>query len=278
MNAKEHHLFKTYPLKGAAALSIGNVPTPYHIYNGYGLFIGGVADLEVVKNLLKNEAVTPITTSIGQAVMGIWICDFLDASLGAHHELQFSFFVTEQKTNSVPFHPLNTLALMLTRPDIRMVCYGLWNNTPTVVAYNREHLSLNAILTDSHIERSAHSVRFHFQDQATGTPILSGQINDPQKTSFATTLALMGQIGLRTTWAVTQRPWVSLNVVNPVGVVLNRNAIAQAHTKNDVNVVRYFDPRRDSLNFGDTVYRSLHFTPHCVQYMDGFKFVYLDPQ
>ncbi len=88
----------------------------------------------------------------------------------------------------------------------------------------------------------------------------------------------MGQIGLRATREVTQRPWVSMNVVNPVGVVLERNAIAQAHTKNEVNVIRYFDRGRDNLSFGDTVYRSLHFTPHCVQYMDGFKFVYLDPQ
>ena len=278
MNPKDHQLFKTYPLNGAAALSLGNVPTPYHIYNGYGLFIGGEADLGVVKSLLKNESVVPITTANGKALMGIWICDFLDASLGAHHELQFSFFVTEQETNAVPFHPLNTLALMLTRPDLRMVCYGLWNNTATVVAYNRERLSLNAILTDSQIERTTHSVRFHFQDQATGKPIFSGQINNPQKASFATTMALMGQIGLRATWEVTRQPWVSMKVVNPVGVMLNRNAIAQAYTKNDVNVVRYFDPRQDQLHIEDALYRSLQFTPYCVQYMDGFKFVYLDPK
>ena len=278
MNPREHQLFKTYPISGAAALSIGYVPTPYHIYDGYGLFIGGVADLGAVKSLLKYEAVNPITTTEGKALMGIWICDFLEASLDAHHELQVSFFVTEQKTNPVPSHPLNTLALMLTRPDLRMVCYGLWNNTPTVVAYNRERLSLNAILTDSHIERDAHTVRFRFQDQATGSPILSGQISNPQKASFTTSLALMGQIGLRATREVTQRPWISMNVVNPVGVVLNRNAIAQAHTKNEVNVIRYFDPRHAHLNFEDVLYSALQFAPRCVQYMDGFKFVYLDPQ
>src|SRR5690606_4144594 len=118
--------------------------------------------------------------------------------------------------------------------------YGLWNNTPAVVAYNRERLSLNAILTDSHIERDAHTIRFRFQDQATGSAILSGHINNPQKAVLGPSLALMRQIGLRTTWEVTRQPWVSMNVVNPVGVVLNRNAIAQAYTKNDVNVVRYF--------------------------------------
>ena len=278
MNPREHQLFKTYPLNGAAALSIGNVPTPYHIYTGYGLFIGGVADLGAVQNLLKHEAVNPLTTTEGKALMGIWVCDFLEASLDAHHELQFSFFVTEQKTNPVPPHPVNTLALMLTRPDLRMVCYGLWNNTRTVVAYNREQLSLNAILTDSHIERTADTVRFRFREQATGNPIFSGHINNPQKASFATTLGLMGQIGLRATWEVTRQPWISMNVVNPVGVVLNRNAIAQAFTKNDVNVVRYFDPHHDQLHFEDALYSSLQFTPHCVQYMDGFKFVYLDPQ
>jgi hypothetical protein len=44
-----------------------------------------------------------------------------------------------------------------------------------------------------------------------------------------------------------------------------------------VNLVRYFDPSTDELSFGATPYASLGFKPHFVQYMTGFKFVYLEP-
>ncbi len=45
MDARQHELFKRYPIDGAATISTGEVPTPYHIYDGYGAFIGGTADL-----------------------------------------------------------------------------------------------------------------------------------------------------------------------------------------------------------------------------------------
>ncbi len=45
INPKDHALFKRYPLHGTAQLSTGEVPMPYHIYRGYGLFIGGTASL-----------------------------------------------------------------------------------------------------------------------------------------------------------------------------------------------------------------------------------------
>ena len=57
-------------------------------------------------------------------------------------------------------------------------------------------------------------------------------------------------------------------------VLLTRNAVAP---KNDVNVVHYFDPSSDALVFGDTWYAPLRFQPQFVQYMRGFKFVYLKP-
>jgi hypothetical protein len=61
-------------------------------------------------------------------------------------------------------------------------------------------------------------------------------------------------------------------------VFLERNAAAESFTKNDVNLVRYFDSSLDELSFGDTQYASLDFRPQFVQYMRGFKFVYLEPK
>jgi len=278
MNPHDHPLFKHYPLSGKATISTGQVPMPYHIYDGYGLFIGGMGDLAAVKRLLQTEAVMPVQTTDGQAVLGIWVCNFTEASLGPHHELQFSIFVTERESEPIAVNAFNALSIVLTRPDVRMLCHGLWNNTPNVVAYNRELLSLNARLTISHIERTAGEVSFAYRDAATDAEILSGVIHHPQQTSPRALLAFMSAIGVGRSLKLAQQPWVSLSVINPRGVMLDRNAAAATFTKNDVNVVRYFDRRVDTLEFGDTPYRALGFSPQCMQYMSGFKFVYLQPE
>lgn len=277
MNPPSHPLFKHYPLTSNVAISTGEVPVPYHIYNGYGFFIGGVGDLAATKRLLQDEAVHPLQTADGRAVLGLWICNFTEASLGPHHELQVSCFVSDQATPPIAPHPLNAPALILTRPDIQLLCHGLWNNTPTVVAYNRELLSLSAQLTASRIERTSDKVTFQFKAETANRLILAGEIRNPQRAASAVNLSLMRRIGLRRMFALAREPWVSMKMRNPVGVVLNRNAVAELFTKNDANVMRLFDRQTGMLEFGDTPYRSLQFIPQCVQYMDGIKFVYLLP-
>ena len=106
INPKDHALFKRYPLHGTAQLSTGEVPMPYHIYRGYGLFIGGTASLPEVRDLLRDEAVTPTQNADGQALMGVWVCDFTDASPGPHHELQLSIFVSPTNSAPISSHPL----------------------------------------------------------------------------------------------------------------------------------------------------------------------------
>ena len=254
------------------------VPIPYHIYGGYTLFIGGECDLSAAKHLLRNETVLPVQTANGKALMSIWVCNFTEASLGPHHELQFSLFVSGQEISPIPAHPLNILELLLTRADIQMMCHGLWNNTENVVAYNRELLSLNARQTDSIIERNGDTLEFTFQDTATGSLILSGSTRQFQKTSIRTTLALLSKLGFKKLMEANQRPWINMQVVNPLGVGLNKNASAQTYTNNDANAVRYFEPRESRLQFGDNDYKRLNFTPRFAQYMDGFKLVYLQPE
>jgi hypothetical protein len=46
--SRDHLFFKQHPLAGQAQLSTGTVPTPYHVYDGRGVFIGGTADLAAV--------------------------------------------------------------------------------------------------------------------------------------------------------------------------------------------------------------------------------------
>ncbi len=278
MSAREHQLFKQHPLNGRVTLSTGEAPTPYHIYDGYGLFIGGDCDLEVARQLLQPEHLSPVQTIDGRGLMGVWICDFTEASLGPHHELQISIFVSGQPVTPIDPRGLKMSAMMLARTDVQMMCHGLWNNAPNVVAYNREYLSLNARQTDSRIERAAHVLRFAFNDHATGQAILSGTVARPQRASWRANWDFMRALGFKQTMALRQQPWISLNVINPVGVRLDRNAAARTFTANDATIVRYSDPHTDTLDFGDTPYRALKFAPRLVQHMDGFKFVYLQPR
>ena len=276
MTSREHQLFKQYPLQGAARISVGEVPTPYHIYDGYGLFIGGTVDLAATRRLLSSESFTPVQTSGGHSLMGIWVCNFTDASLDPHHELQFSFFSSGPASGKISSHPLSLVTLMI-QPDIRMLCHGLWNNTPRVVAYNRELLSLNAQPADSTIEQEADTLNFVFRDHESGRKILAGNFAKLQRVSLQASWDLIVSLGFSRLWEFTQQPWVNLKILNPSGVVLDRNAVAESFTKNDTNLVRYFDDQSDSLDFGDTSYRALNFKPQFVQYMKGFKFVYLQP-
>jgi len=274
--SRHHRLFRKYPLSGKATISTGEVPTPYQIYDGFGALIGGTADLSTVRQLLKNETVTPVDNGDGRTPMAIWICKFTDASLGPHHELQFSFF-TRDRVNGVPTsHPLHLLASM-TDPSTKMLCHGLWNSTPQVVAYNRELLSLNARLASSHVCNKAGQLRFSFADEQTQQTLLSGTFPNCARLSLRATWDAMAQIGFRKVWAMVRQPWVGLQILNPTGVSLPRNAVAESFTKNNVNLVRYFDPSTDELSFGGTAYASLGFKPQFIQYMTGFRFVYLEP-
>lgn len=273
----QHALFQQFPLNGKATLSTGQIPTPYQIYDGYGAFIGGTADLTAVQRLLQPETVTPMQTVDGRALMGIWLCDFTDASLGAHHELQFSVFVSRRPVAPIAAHRVSLLAALLTNPDLQMLCHGLWNNTPTVVAYNRELLSLNARLSTSKISLDRQQLCAEVSDSASGDPLLAATLHKPTQPALGASFALAGQLGFRRTMQINRQPWVSMSVVNPVGVVLPYNATAQAMTKNATNNVRYFDPDRDRLILSASPYRELDFQPHVVQHMNGFKFVYLNP-
>ena len=278
MSARHHALFKRFPLTSTAQLSVGIVPVPYHIYDGSGIFVGGTADLSAVTDLLRTEQLTPLRTTDDRALMGIWICDFVDASLDPHHELQFSIFVSSGASAPIPAHPVGLLSAMLTHPDLQMLCHGLWNNTPKVVAYNRELLSLNARSTTSQIVHTTTSASFSFADSSTGQALLHGQLAVPSRTSPALTRALLSQMGFLRTLQVTWQPAVRMQVVNPLGVGLKHNGIAEAYTKNATNIIREFDASTDLLTISALPYANLGFRPQIIQFMTGFKFVYLNPR
>ena len=73
-DSRDHRLFKQYPLNGRPRFLPGRISTPYHVYDGYGVFIGGTVDLAATQRLLSHETITPVRTSDGSSFMGIWVC------------------------------------------------------------------------------------------------------------------------------------------------------------------------------------------------------------
>jgi hypothetical protein len=275
--AGTHPLFRRFPLAGHADISCGRVPTPYHVYDGYGLFFGGTADLAAAREVLAAEQVQPLRTSAGRALMGVWACHFTQASLGVHHELQVSLFVTRTAADPVDEDPLALIAAMIRRPDLHMLCHGLWNTAPHVVAYNRELLALDAQGAAARMVRGADAVEFDFFDAVSGAALARGGTRRPARRSARCDCAVMRQVGLAGMWRVLRDPTVHLKIMNPVGAGLARNAVADSYTRSALTTVHEFEPGRDSLELSIPRYRGLDFRPDFVQFMDGFRFVYLAP-
>lgn len=274
----DHALFRTYPLTSQKKLSTGLAPVPYHIYAGHVSFITGVADLNGVRALLANERAQPIETTDDRALIGLWVCDFSAASLGPHQELQVSFLVSRQPVPPIEPQPLAVPKLMLTRPETRLLCHGLWNNTTTVVAYNRELLGLNARLAYGLITRDEHvnSKHFEFTDKDSGQVIVTGQLRELPQTSRAANWALLKALGWRRSMTAAQQPWIAAQVMNPIGL-FKMNAEAQAYLAADRQVLQIVEAGDVTIEFGANVYQGLNFQPQAVQHFSGFKFVYLNP-
>ena len=277
MSTKSHPLFEKYPLNGEQEISVGRVPTPYQTYDGHGLFIGGTADLSKIIELLQNENVYPMQTTNGRAVMGVWVVDFTEASLGPHNELQFSILVAHNPTPPIESHSLTLLKALFTNPDARMFCYGLWNNTETAVAYNRELLGLNAQLNQGTITRENGQQRFHFTNEA-GELLFAGNVREARQPSPRVGWALFRLLGLRQTRRALAQPFLEAKVVNPVGDVVPYNADAQSYLAADQPIIQFFDPATDNITFNQTEAAQFEFQPHFVEHFAPFRFVYLQPE
>jgi hypothetical protein len=277
---RNHPIFKKYPVRGSTTLWCGEVTKPYTIYDGGGVFIGGTADLISVRQLLRGEHMTPIATQDRRALMGVWICDFTESNLGAHHELQISFFVSEKQFGEVPAHPLALVKLMSLEPNLRMMCHGLWNNTDRVVAFNEELLALPARRAKSMIKADG-AIVFSFDEIDVSGPdklILRGQLKDAKRNTLDAAFKLTQLIGVSKMNEISKRPMIELSVVNPVCGRMPRNAEAQTFSANDSNALRIWDAKTDRLLWGDVPYHDLDFQPDYVQIFRGARFVYLEPR
>lgn len=273
----DHELFKRYPLT-ERQITVGRVTSPYHIYDGKMMFISGTADWSAVRELLRDQQMIPLRTEKGKALMALWICDFTEANLGAHQELQISFFVSEQLEDGVSDDPIQLLKRMSLDTHLKMLCYGLWNNTETVVAYNRELLGLDARLTHGSIRTDSTRTQFRFTDSQQDKLLIEGEVVRPRSQGLRESFALMRSMGWSDTMKVARAPYVTVKVVNSLSSLMTRHMGAQTYTKSDKQVLRFFDPQVDTIRFGDTRFQRLGFAPQLISNLTGVRFVYLEPE
>lgn len=275
---KQQKLFQHYPLDGEFQLDNETVTTPYHIYDGAILFIGGRADAAVASQLLAQDQLTPILDQNGRALVGLWICDFTDANLGPHHELQISLFASFQPQTAVNAHPFAIYRLLTLNPKAMMVCHGLWNNTKRVVRYNQSHLQLNAQQSDSQfsLDEAAGRWQFEIQEHGSQRPLVAGSIRLPRP-STAVLWQMSRELGLAGLLKTMRTPFVEVPVVNPISAYAQTNQIARTYTHSHSQAIGFFDPH-DPLQIQAPGYADLHFQPDFVQYNRGVQFVYLRPE
>jgi len=274
----DHQLFQQFPLSGEKEISVGKVSVPYHIYDGQGILIGGTADLASIELILQNEVLYPIQTQSGKALMGMWVVNFTEASLGPHNELQFSILVAHTPQPPVEDHPLALLKALFINPDARMFCYGLWNNTETAVAYNRELLGLDAQPNQGTIQLNCgQSSSFQFKDESEQL-IVEGEVTLAKQTNLAVGWQMLRLFGLGATMRSFSQPYLEANVVNPRGDVIPTNADARSFLAADTPIVQLFDPITDKLTFGETSKNNFQFQPQFIEQFSPFRFVYLEPE
>lgn len=273
----DHALFKRYPVDKHVLVAGETCPSPYHIYNGSLLFIGGTADGAAARRLLSNDRLTPLVDQNDRALAAVWLCDFTEANLGPHHELQISLFAAFAPTSPVRAHPFAIYRALTHDPATRMVCCGLWNSTARVVHYNTEHLHLNARLARSEMKRGTTRWQFQVTDDETSELVTAGDLALPARSMPATLWTMSRHIGVRGLMSSLRTPYVHVPVVNPRSRFADDNLVASTYTKNDHQVLRRFSAQ-DQLFLQHPQFTPLDFVPDFVLHSDGVRFVYLRPQ
>lgn len=268
-------LFQQFPLDGSVTVDGEELTTPYHIYNGTMLSLGGTVDGEAAARFLASEHLEPVLDTNGRALAALWICDFTEGNLGAHHELQISLFATRCEVQALPVNAFSFYRAMAAMPDLMMVCHGLWNNTQRVVRYNTEHLLLNAKLTQSEVDLSGDRWTFKFRD-AEGGVIAEGSVPSMRRQPGAVVWKIAWQMGLPGFLTLLKAPFFKIPVVNTRRQDAPCNHACMTYTACEKPQIREATSK-DLIVIGDCVYSKLDFRIGFVQELKDIGFVFMRP-
>ena len=272
----EHPLFERFPIDAHVQVGAEKLTSPYHVYDGTLLLLGGTADAAQAAALLAPSGLVPVCDSAERALLAVWVGDFTEASLGPHHEVQISLLASARSVVPLDTHPLALLKALLARTDVRMVCHGLWNSTPRVVRYNAEHLGLDARYASGLLTRTGGHWHFAFADVGE-QPVLDGTLACVPRTPAAVGWQMARYLGWRSLWQSLRDPVVHVPVLNTLGPNATQLEVAHTYTRADRQALRLCTPA-DRLRIQAAPYAALDFHPDFVQQLDGLRFVYLRPQ
>jgi hypothetical protein len=269
-----HPLFRAFPITRTVAVSAGNLPSPYHVYDGHGLLICGHARADTVAAAFAGQDVFPVLTRSGRAVMGLFVCSFTDASLGPHLELQAVALCAPRSDTRVSDDPTAMLAALASRTDRALFSLNLWNDTAPVVAYKTECLGLDAALASGKVALGKR-LAFAFHD-AQGLALATGEVSVKPLSDLSAIWGLMRQIGLHQTMRLARQPFARSHLVNRKTPVLPRNGRVQTITAADQRVVTRFDGKRDRLVLSGPL-AAYGFQALCSEHISPLRLVCLHP-
>ena len=268
-------LFARFPLDHRITVASESLTSPYHVYDGTMLCLNGTVDRDVAAELLAREGLSPLVDTKGRALAAVWVCDFAKANLGAHHELQISLFAGNRDAPPLPAHPFSFFRALANRPDLKMVCHGLWNDIRRVVRYNTEHLRLDAAMTRCEVRLGRGRGAFRFLDED-GALIAEGAVGAGRGTPAGQGWRIVGQMGLGGLLRVMQTPAINIPVVNTRRREA-RNHVCQTYTTCERAHVRLVETD-DVVAIRHQTYEPLHFKPAFVLQFDGVGFIFLRPK
>lgn len=275
MTPIKQQLFQRFPLDSTVRVAGEELTTPYHIYNGTMLSLGGTVDGNAAARFLADEHLEPVLDTDGRALAAMWVCDFTQANLDAHHELQISLFATRHKVPPIKANTFSYHRASQTIPDLMMVCHGLWNNTERVVRYNAEHLLLNARLTKSEMDFSGETWTFSFRDTE-GAIIAEGAVPAIQSQPASVAWKLAWQVGMRGFLELARAPYFQVPVVNTRRPGDPCNHVCTTFTVCEQPKLREAT-EMDRIVIRDTLYEELDFSVSYAQILKDIGFIFLRP-
>ncbi len=276
--ALNHPIFQDNPLSGEISLSTGAAPTPYHVYDGEGLLIFGSVDFDMLQLMIADESVFPVKTASGAAAAGFIMANFEDASMGAHHELQFFVLVSEKEGEVLAASPFALPIAMGTRHDWGTLCLNLWNDSDAVIAYNNEYLGLNARSARFSLfdKKPDGCLDYNVNDQL-GVTIIQGSVRLQKTTRFSAIWNMSRIAGFRQIMKLGNADYACGHVINRKSPVLPQNRAARIFTSSDHAVTRLWNPKTDQLVIEEPSLSDIGFVPSSLQHMWPFRFVYRHP-
>ncbi|WP_421505623.1 hypothetical protein [Brucella pseudogrignonensis] len=271
----KQQLFQRFPLDGSVFVAGEKLTTPYHIYDGTMLSLGGTVDGEVATRFLKAEDLKPVLDTNGRAIAAIWICDFIKANLDTHHELQISLFATRCQVKPVRANEFSFYSALKDIPGLVMVCHGLWNNTERVVRYNQEHLLLNARLTKSKLDFSGDNWTFEFRD-VDGGLIADGSVPAIRRQPARVRWKIARQMGVRGLLNYLRTPFFRVTVMNTRRQNEGRNHVCATYTTCKTPLIRY-STNQDLVFIKEPRYAELGFRISFVQVLNDIGFIFMRP-